>query len=653
MTIFFYPFSFIIPITILFIELFGSTSAEAFNITLQCVKYDKDIGLCNIEDFIDERPMEVDKLDFSNSNSQAGICPEQIKFINSKLTFIPTKIFEKCGDSAHANGMIYEFDISSTGITSISSSVFKAMYGVKALNISHNLLDDIPPFTFADGKVLESLDVSYNLLEKIDGKIFSGLVKLKMLDLSNNEINTIEKNAFVGLESLEVLKLCNNSLATLDPSIFGKIPIKFLHIHNNQLINFDLPSFNISLDTIDLSNNKLTVYTQDEVFMAKNMILNHNELTKLNLLGPVYSLEAHHNKISDFEISTEVHIINLSNNQIKDFKKFSELVALRQLDLSFNELAEFQDSSFASLKNLEELYIQRSNLKTIHLGTFYMQMNLRVLDISYNELKSINLDHFIAMNVLEELYIDGNSLTEIKQEDIENIFREIKVISISHNNWDCTYLTTIIKRMNSRHIKVIGDLEDEEKDSKTVMGIKCSDGPYQPIDYSKYEVPSHHGGIIKQQYEDMNAKVDIVLTEIEFIKWSSKDIHERVIKMKEQLDKEDKDILNIKPIFPAVEYTKQFEALNKQMDKITVDLDEIREYNVKIIENNGLVGDSHDSDLYAKVNSQNVLIILIFVLALSFVLVKVVKFVYVRRIMFNRVNTLSSSADPIIVEENL
>lgn len=595
--------------------------------------------------------MEVDKLDVGNT--VAGICPKFIKFINSNLTFIPTKIFEKCGDSAHANGIIKEFDISSTSIQSISSSVFKSMFAVTILNISHNFLDEIPPFTFADGKVLEILDISYNILEKIDGKIFSGLVSLKTLDLSNNNITTIEKNAFVGLQSLETLKLCNNSLGTLDPSLFGKIPIKFLHLHNNQLVNFDLASFNISLDTIDLSNNRLTDYTQSEEYMAKNIILNHNELTKLTLSEPVYSLEAHHNKITDFDISTEVYIINLSYNQIKDFKKFSELVNLRQLDLSFNELAEFQDSSFESLSNLEELYIQRSNLKTIHLGTFFSQMNLRVLDISYNGLGSINFDHFIAMNVLEELYIDGNSLTEIKYEDIENIFREIKVISISHNNWGCTYLTTIIKRMNSRHIKVIGDVEEEEeKGSKTVMGIKCSDAPYTPIDYDKYEVPSHHGGIIKQQYEDMNAKVDIVLTEIEFIKRASKDINERVIKMKEQLDKEDKDILNIKPIFPAVEYTKQFEALNKQMDQISTDLDQIREYNVKLIENNDLAGNSHDSDLYAKVNSQNVLIILIFVLALSFILVKMVKFVYVRRLMFNRVNT-SSSADPIIVEENL
>lgn len=586
-----------------------------------------------------------------NSNtSTLRICPNKLKFFNSNLTFIPTKIFENC---IIPKNPMEEFDISSTGISIISTSVFKSIFGLKFLNISNNNLETILPFTFADGQSLINLDISYNKLEKIDVQMFNGLPKLEMLDLSNNGINTIAKGSFANLNRLNVLKLCKNSLTTLDSEAFGQIPIDFLYLNDNQFTSFSFLTFKKSLDTIDLSNNKLTDYIQNETFLAKNVILNNNELTSLTLLGSVSSLEAQHNKIAKIELSTEIKIINLSYNEIKDLNNFTNLVNLKEMDISFNEIGEFKDNSFALLKNLEELYIQRTNLKIIPVGTFYSQLNLRVLDISYNNLKTIDFDQFIAMNILEELYIDGNSLSELNSKDIEDIFRELKVISISYNNWNCTYLTSIIKRMNSLHIQVIGDFEDEAKDSKVVMGIQCN-GPPTSIDYKTHGVPSHRGGIIKQKYEDMYTKIDILLKKIELIKGKSQKIDDQVILVKKQLDQQDKDILNIKPIFPAVEYTKQFEALNKQMEKITTDLDQIKEDNIRINEHNNIGdGDSANSDLYAKVNTQNILIILIFVMVLSFILVKMVKFIYGRRVMFNRLNNFSSSEDPIIVEENL
>lgn len=587
----------------------------------------------------------------SSNTSVTKLCPQKLKFFNSNLTFIPTKIFENC--IAPIKHAMEEFDISSSSISIVSTSAFKGIYGLKFLNISNNNLKNILPFTFNDGQSLINLDLSYNKLEKIDVQMINGLPKLEILDLSNNEIKTIERGSFKDLNSLNILKLGKNSFTTLDAETFGQIPLQYLYLNDNQFKSFSFLTFNRSLDTIDLSNNKLTDYVQNETCLAKNIILNNNELTTLTLLGAVSSLEAQHNKISSIELSTEIKIINLSYNEIKNLNTFTKLVNLREMDISFNEIGEFKDNSFELLENLEELYIQRTNLQTIPAGTFYNQLNLRVLDISYNNLQTIDFDQFIAMNILEELYIDGNSLNELNGKDIEDIFPELKIISISYNYWNCTYLTSIIKRMNSRHIQVTGDFEDEVKDSKVVMGIKCN-GPSTEIDYKTHTVPSHRGGIIKQKYEDMYTKIDILLTKLESIKRNSQNINDQVILVKTQLDQQDKDILNIKPIFPAVEYSKQFEALNKQMEKITTDLDQIKEDNLKINENINIAGDSANSDLYAKVNSQNILIILIFVSVLSFVLVKMVKFIYVRRVMFNRLtNHHSSSTDPIIVEENL
>eukprot|EP00826_Nyctotherus_ovalis_P043706 TRINITY_DN4638_c0_g1_i2.p1 TRINITY_DN4638_c0_g1~~TRINITY_DN4638_c0_g1_i2.p1 ORF type:complete len:205 (-),score=37.01 TRINITY_DN4638_c0_g1_i2:554-1168(-) len=80
---------------------------------------------------------------------------------------------------------------------------------LRALNLSSNLLSQLPTLTFAH---LQSLNLSYNLLTNTKG--LSRLKKLNYLNLSSNAIERIEELG--GLTELKHLDLSSNKITKID-----------------------------------------------------------------------------------------------------------------------------------------------------------------------------------------------------------------------------------------------------------------------------------------------------------------------------------------------------------------------------------------------------------------------------------------------------
>jgi hypothetical protein len=80
------------------------------------------------------------------------------------------------------------------------------------LDLSDNLLTDIPTGTFTDYQSLMRLTISGNPIRVLKAGSFLHLSYLTTLELSNCQIETIDDGAFSGLDSLEWLKLDGNRL---------------------------------------------------------------------------------------------------------------------------------------------------------------------------------------------------------------------------------------------------------------------------------------------------------------------------------------------------------------------------------------------------------------------------------------------------------
>lgn len=112
--------------------------------------------------------------------------------------------------------------------------------------------------------------------------------------------------------------------------------------------------------------------------------------------------------------NTSVETINISETLLTQMPNnlFKHLINLKHLNLSNNNLTEFDSNSLLSPNN-----------------------RLITLDLSRNQLNSINL---MNLNALEMLSISDNNLNTIKEFDIFKRNHKIKSLSIENNEWNCS-----------------------------------------------------------------------------------------------------------------------------------------------------------------------------------------------------------------------
>ena len=96
---------------------------------------------------------------------------------------------------------------------------------------------------------------------------FDELSHLKQLSLSHNRLKSIKKEVFAHLTSLEILILDYNFLEDINGVFMVLDNLKYLHIVNNHVKWFDMAFFPKSVQSINLSHNKIEENTQPTSFI--------------------------------------------------------------------------------------------------------------------------------------------------------------------------------------------------------------------------------------------------------------------------------------------------------------------------------------------------------------------------------------------------
>ncbi|XP_021462487.1 malignant fibrous histiocytoma-amplified sequence 1 homolog [Oncorhynchus mykiss] len=133
------------------------------------------------------------------------------------------------------------------------------------------------------------------------------------------------------------------------------------------------------------------------------------------------------------EHADEVRRLDLQRNKLRQLNWISNLVNLRELNLSRNELVDFP-LEFRSLKLLERLYMNQNNIKVIPEDVFPHLGKLQFLKLSTNRLAKLPVDlsqchslsylnlsnnclkdiqALVGLPKLKELFVERNSLTEL------------------------------------------------------------------------------------------------------------------------------------------------------------------------------------------------------------------------------------------------
>lgn len=396
-----------------------------------------------------------------------------MKFSVSKIPTIPYMIF-------HYFQNVREFDISFTELESIRRGDLMNADNLMYLTAIHNKMAELSASLFMGAPNISVVDFSYNQIAKISPSAFVGANFMSRLHLSHNLIRSLDKKTFAGMTMLDELHLDFNQLETIDVDLFSNnILLARLSLNNNRIARFECATMeNLKyLNKLDLSANQLREFDTNCISGTDmDLIIHDNQLQNLTL-RKVASVNAAHNQIKYLFIEDGINnlkCLKMAHNHLVNLTGiFTHLNTLETLDLSSNHVGKLNISTFANLTNLEHLNLSHTNLSNINFGTFFHQKELKSLDISYNGLNKIDFDVFLPyLKNLESLVLDGNNLTEM--DGLTNsMFPQLTMLSISNNNFNCTYLAKLLRTLKWDELGLSIDPELVHTNETHINGIAC------------------------------------------------------------------------------------------------------------------------------------------------------------------------------------
>lgn len=257
---------------------------------------------------------------------------------------------------------------------------FSNLNKLNSLDLSVNLITEIPVLTFQDTYNIIRLNLSRNQISFIDRSSLSNMTDLVWLDLSSNRLKTMSGIALKRFPRLRDFRMDRNLLEDQNYKFYGSTDVTKLDLSNNKLTSFSLGTKQVykSLESLYLSNNLIQSLSE-----------------------------------SSFEAGVSIIELDLSHNMIEEIPEniFKYLNRLEKLYLNHNKLSELPEV-FEYLTYLEELNLQYNHIKQITMSHFWSLKILRNLDISFNSLESINGGSFYYLNQLLSLNIAGNENVE-------------------------------------------------------------------------------------------------------------------------------------------------------------------------------------------------------------------------------------------------
>ncbi|XP_065091375.1 carboxypeptidase N subunit 2-like isoform X2 [Ochlerotatus camptorhynchus] len=449
------------------------SSMVAHGLVLECVEGNS--GYYNNNQNCTFHDVNIDDISNVVSFRASYYSRYNFQFINSVLIEIPKKIFE-------AYSSVRTLYVADCGIEIVSRYTFERATELLFLNLSGNILAELNNYVFTGASQLNILDLSYNNISKIEEKAFNNLNVLTTLFLTGNKLKALNDDVFSHLPNMRKLYAAKNELQTLQSGLFQfNTLLTMLFLQSNQLVFMDKDLFSgvNEMDYLWLSNNSLTSFDFNGL-KVKRVNLIRNKLQKVKLSPNVEKLYLNNNSISEITADDfkelKLTLLSVTWNNLTSMDGIDEISSLEVLDLSHNKIGALKLSSFASLKNLADLNLEDTKITNLQHGTFSQLTLLKRLDISYNNLNRIDLDIFTSSHLIQEMFIEGNRLKEINYEELRKIFPSLSKISIADNNWNCSFLTRMIRSLNTQSIAVGGfKSENLIADKTNVKGIYCTD----------------------------------------------------------------------------------------------------------------------------------------------------------------------------------
>jgi Leucine-rich repeat (LRR) protein len=341
----------------------------------------------------------------------------------------------------HGLSLLEKLDLSFNEIKYLDSkATFQYLNSLKYLNLSNNRLKTLDAFIFGYLSNLNQLNLASNNISFLNENCFFNLVNINNLRLSSNQINSTDflKSNEIFLYNLEYLDLEVNQIVLINERHFQSYyKLSYLNLNSNPIksINYNAFIGLISLKTLWISNTKI-----DSLFLNSN--LQELDLSYLNV------------SILGVEQLTNIEWINLANSKVNCSFELFLSNSTKYVDFSYNQFKWENDSKiFNKLgSSLEVLKLRQTKLQKLDQINLKNLINLRHLDLSFNNLSFISQDSFEFNLNLEYLDLSSNSLYEFS-----TVLNKLKYLNLENNQIKSTnevlkdyYSIEIFKMANNR-----------------------------------------------------------------------------------------------------------------------------------------------------------------------------------------------------------
>ncbi|WOG85890.1 hypothetical protein DCAR_0105083 [Daucus carota subsp. sativus] len=306
---------------------------------------------------------------------------------------------------------------------------------------------------------LQSFWCNNNLLYGSIPHSFSQLVNLTSLDLSSNNFSgVLDLEMFSGLKFLRSLDLSHNSLSVRS-TIMSTLPPKLNHLGLSSCNMKEFPHFsrdaNISMDFIDLSNNKIegeiphwigSLGRYSDTY-SSYLNLSHNKLIGgLEQLpwGYITYLDLQYNKLDGslptlMCSSTSLHILNLSHNKLSGVLPSCppHRNILSVLDLRRNKIQGNIPATLSNFYNLETINLNGNQLEGGIPSSFAEFDSLAVLDLGNNQINDTFPRCLEALPNLQVLVLKSNKFYGLinTSSQVVHPFPSLRIIDLSYNKF--------------------------------------------------------------------------------------------------------------------------------------------------------------------------------------------------------------------------
>jgi len=231
---------------------------------------------------------------------------------------------------------------------------------------------------------------------------------LTELTISNSRLRDIEDGAFNGIEdSLRYLQLDGNNLGSVPREIKRLNVVTGIYLDSNNIMEIKDNSFPASVNTIDLSNNKLETYGEMSlggIFHLVDLRLNNCSLDTV----PTVLYNDAFNSLAVFELGDN-QIPNITEDSFP-IELFGDMTIMPRLDNNPIELIE--PSAFMAFKNVT----------VVSFTNFY-------------ELKDLDFVTFMEMPALKSVSITNcRKLERITLLDASRLPKDLSSVKITGSN---------------------------------------------------------------------------------------------------------------------------------------------------------------------------------------------------------------------------